>query len=376
MPRSALHAVARAHGDSPAAVLIASKDGAGTIAATVRSAVYQADVYVVSDGSSDDTAAVARAAGATVLHLETNVGKPAAIYKAAYEFGLLDRYAHISILDDDTVIAPDFVEECLSMFADDPRNAIVVGKTITNWTDEQRWNPWVAARAYSYWRYQVTIRPGQDVFNALNCISGSNSMYTAELLREVLVEQTPYIVDDTYWVLETHRRKLGRVRYAPDAEAYIQDPTNQREWYKQNLRWLWGTVQGIIGHRVGRRGSWFDLWYMSLIADWVLYVVAWPAFLLWLVMSGTVSPLLLVLGISGGYLIWTTAAAASLGRWHLVLFTPFIIYFDWLYRVNFVHATIKAFRQPTVESCRWDSPVRYEQSAHHAQPAEQTSTAA
>ena len=55
------------------------------------------------------------------------------------------------------------------------------------------------------------------------CISGSNSTYRTEVLREVLVADTPYIVDDTYWVLETHRRKLGRIRYGPRAWAWIQE---------------------------------------------------------------------------------------------------------------------------------------------------------
>ena len=100
---------------------------------------------------------------------------------------------------------------------------IVVGKTMTNWTHETRWNLWVASRAYSYWRYQVTMRRAQSSFNLLNCISGSNSVYRSSLLDQVLVEKTPYIVDDTYWTLETHRRDLGRIVYAPEAVAHVQD---------------------------------------------------------------------------------------------------------------------------------------------------------
>jgi hypothetical protein len=33
---------------------------------------------------------------------------------------------------------------------------------------------------------------------------------------------------------------------------------------------------------------------------------------------------------------------------------------DWLMRVNFINALIKAIRQPTTESCRWVSPARYQ----------------
>jgi poly-beta-1,6-N-acetyl-D-glucosamine synthase len=342
-----------------AAVLVASKNGESTIGDTVRSAVGQCDVYVVSDGSTDATAQVSRDAGAEVLDLEVNVGKPTAIFKAVYELDLLERYTHLSILDDDTLIEPDFIEQCLLAFERNPENAIVVGKTEANWSDDVKWNPWVAARAYAYWRYQLTIRTGQDVFGALNCISGSNSMYTVQLLRDVLVEKTPYIVDDTFWVLEAQRRELGRVKYVPEAVASVQDPTNQKEWYKQNLRWLWGTMQGVIGHKIGSKRTWFDFWYVTLILDWIVYVLLWPLLLIVIVATSTMSvPVMLGL-YALGYFAWITTAAIALRKWRLPLFLPFIIYNDWLYRVNFTHSTIKAFRQPTVESCVWESPTRY-----------------
>jgi poly-beta-1,6-N-acetyl-D-glucosamine synthase len=338
-------------------VLIASKDGERTIAETVRSAVDQADVYVVSDGSTDGTARVAAAAGAHVLELPTNVGKPAALYRAIKTLRLTSRYDALAILDDDTVIAPDFVAEAVGALAQGV--AIVVGRTITRWPHARRWNVWVGSRAYAYWRYQVTIRRAQSALNALNCISGSNSVYRSTLLDQVLVEATPYIVDDTYWTLETHRRRLGRIVYAPAARAYIQDPTSFRAWYRQNLRWLWGTFQGIRGHRCGRQRSWFDAAYVLLMLDWLVYVLGGgvaialaAAGLLW-------SPLWFLIGMPAGYFAWTIPAALCTRKWRLVVMTPFFIVVDWLYRVIFVHALVKTIRQPVVETCRWESPARY-----------------
>lgn len=375
------------------AVLVASKDGAATIGRTVASAVTQADVYVVSDGSTDDTALTAQAAGATVLDLDINVGKPAAIYRAVNTFELLDRYVAVLIIDDDTTVAPDFVRQSLRRMVvnrralvpetpytgherrlaerrthpftpDTERRAtpagIVVGRTITDWDHRHRWNMWVGSRAYAYWRYQATIRRGQDRVNALNCISGSNSMYLSPLLREVLVEQTPYIVDDTYWLLETQRRGLGRVVYAPKAHAWIQDPTNLRDWYKQNLRWLWGTFQGVAGHRVGRRRSWFDFWYVTLIVDWAMYVLLWPVLLALLLVNDWVEPGTVGVSVLAGYGLWTAAAACALRKWRLVALTPAIVAIDVLYRAIFIHALVKTVRHPTVTSCRWDSPTRYQ----------------
>ena len=339
------------------AVLVASKDGAGTIADTIASGASQADVYVVSDGSTDATASVAREAGAQVLELDENVGKPAALFRAVHHFGLTARYVAVAILDDDTIVDPDFVAE--TMVRINQGAAIVVGRTVTRWDDSRRWNVWLGVRAYSYWRYQVTMRRAQSAFNLLNCISGSNSVYRSSVLAEVLTEQTPYIVDDTYWTLETHRRKLGRIVYAPDARAHIQDPTTLRDWYRQNVRWLWGTFQGIRGHRCGLRRSWFDVGYLALMADWLLYVLGGPVAITLVALGVLWNPVMAVLFMLGGYLAWIVPAAVALRKWRLVAMAPAFILIDWLYRVVFLHAIAKAIARPVVASCTWESPTRY-----------------
>ncbi len=342
--------------EAAACVLIACRNGESEIGVAVERALEQAAVFVVSDGSTDDTARVAAAAGAEVLVLTENVGKPAAIARALRHFDIPRRFATVAIIDDDTRIAPDFIRRGLEKMR--AGVAIVVGRTVSDWTHKVRWNPWVAARAFSYWKYQLFIRRGQSMLNVMTCIAGSNSLYRTSVLQQVVSEQTPYIVDDTYWTLETHRRKLGRIVYAPAAIALIQDPTTLREWYRQNLRWLWGTMQGIHGHRIGRRATLFDVTYLGLILDWALYVLAWPAMLA-LTFAVTGSPLRTLAIYVGGYVLWATIGAIALRRWRLVPLAPALIVLDWVQRVNFVHAFVKTVRAPRVESCTWTSPTRY-----------------
>jgi poly-beta-1,6-N-acetyl-D-glucosamine synthase len=206
------------------AFVVATLNGAKTIAASVAACARQADTFVVSDGSTDDTVAVARAAGATTaLQLESNVGKPGAIYELVRQLRLLDRYELICIVDDDTVVDDKFVGETRAAFR--PGVAVVCAKTASDWNRSQRWNPIVATRAFAYWKYQTFIRRGQSALGVMNCISGSNSVYRSTFLRQVLRPDTPYVVDDTYWVLEAHRRKLGKVVYCPTTSALIQEPT-------------------------------------------------------------------------------------------------------------------------------------------------------
>ncbi|WP_288481364.1 glycosyltransferase family 2 protein [uncultured Deinococcus sp.] len=65
------------------AVVIPAYNEAGTVADVVRVGLtLTPEVVVASDGSADDTAAVARGAGAQVVELTRNVGKGPALYAA------------------------------------------------------------------------------------------------------------------------------------------------------------------------------------------------------------------------------------------------------------------------------------------------------
>src|SRR5437868_3502879 len=81
---------ALAIGKRPSCILIASRNGGAQLASTAGAARAQCPVFVVSDGSTDDTAALARAAGAEVLELTENIGKPAAITRALRHFDIAE----------------------------------------------------------------------------------------------------------------------------------------------------------------------------------------------------------------------------------------------------------------------------------------------
>jgi cellulose synthase/poly-beta-1,6-N-acetylglucosamine synthase-like glycosyltransferase len=346
------------------AFVVASFNGAATVGTTVAACARQADTFVVSDGSTDDTVGQAREAGATsAIQLPANVGKPAAIYELVQRLRLLDRYELVCIVDDDTIVEDDFVARTTAAFK--PGVVVVCAKTASDWTRAQRWNPIVGMRAFGYWKYQAFVRRGQSALGVMNCISGSNSVYTAAFLREVLRPDTPYVVDDTYWVLEAQRRNLGRVVYCPTTAAHIQEPTTIGSWYKQNLRWMWGTFQGILGHKVGRRATRFDFAYLGLIFDWLLFTLITPAILAFLVVRNHDDPARLgqiALVYAIGYAVWALIGAVALRKWRLFALWPALLVLDWIARVNLVHAAIKAVREPTAE-CRWESPARYSAAA-------------
>ena len=316
-------------------------------------------MFVVSDASTDRTAEVARAAGAEVIELAANVGKPTALHTLIARKRIIEQYDFITILDDDTIVADDFVAKSLAAFRDDV--AIVTGRTESRRAHGRaRLNPLLASRAFAYWRYQVTLRRGQSALGVMNCISGSNSMFRSSILAKVIVPNTPYIVDDTFWTMEVQRRKLGKIVYAPGAVAAVCDPTNLRDWYKQNLRWLWGTCQGFIGHRVGMKPTLFDVTSVLLMLDWILYVFGAPVVLVLFMMHHPFTSFEhYALFYAAGLGLWLALASLATRRPEIVLMAPAIALLDFVYRVIFIHAAIKAIRQPRVESCTWSSPKRY-----------------
>ena len=342
------------------AVLIACKNGEGTIGATVRSAASQADVFVVSDGSTDRTAEVARAAGARVLERGASGGKPAALREGNRRFKLSRRYRYVAILDDDTTIEPRYVEKLVAKLDRDPKLAAASGRIDSLWDHTRRWNPLIAMRAFMYWSYQVTIKRGQNALRVVNVICGANTVFRADVFADLIDKDVPYAIDDMYWLAEIVRSKLGRVVYVHAARSWTIDPHTFHDWYRQTVRWSWAQFQSIRGHRLGFRISWFDVAYLALLIDWAPYMLepllfAPAAYLL----RDWIDPIWFLVWYLGSSFAWMAVAAAALRKPRLLVLAPVLVVLDLVYRFAMLHALVKALRQPR-SVAKWDSPARFE----------------
>ena len=354
------------------AVLIACKNGEATIGRSIRSAAAQADVYVVSDGSTDKTAEVARAAGARVLRRARSGGKPNALRSGNARFYLTRRYRYIAVLDDDTILAPDYIAKLEARMADDPGIAAASGRIDSLWDHERRWNPFIAMRAFMYWSYQVTIKRGQNALRVVNVICGANTLFRADVFAALIEDDAPYAIDDMYWLAEIVRRRLGRVAYVHLAHSWTIDPHRFTDWYRQTVRWSWGQFQSIRGHglgwpirrsttgRIGWRFSWFDLAYLALLLDWFPYMVE-PLILppIAYFARGLINPIWFLVYYLASSFAWVLIASIALRRPRLVALTPAILALDLVYRVTMMHAVFKTIVQPRIELCKWDSPERF-----------------
>ncbi|MEO5966600.1 MAG: glycosyltransferase family 2 protein [Candidatus Limnocylindrales bacterium] len=101
------------------------------IGAVVSATRAHLAVLVVDDGSTDDTAANAEAAGAEVLRQVPNQGKGAAL-RAGFRRALEDGYDAVLALDADGQHAPDEIPRFLAAFAapgaSGPRPELIIGR--------------------------------------------------------------------------------------------------------------------------------------------------------------------------------------------------------------------------------------------------------
>jgi glycosyltransferase involved in cell wall biosynthesis len=97
------------------------------IGEVVRGAAAHLPVLVVDDGSRDDTATQARAAGATVIEQRPNQGKGAAL-RAGFRRALADGADAALTLDADGQHDPAEIPTFLSAWAAEPRTDLVIGR--------------------------------------------------------------------------------------------------------------------------------------------------------------------------------------------------------------------------------------------------------
>lgn len=337
--------------------VIACYNGEGTIYETVRSVLANGiRCIVVANGCKDATAARATAAGATVIVVKEGIGKPASLARAVHGLNLASKYRWILVVDDDTILRDGFIRAALRSVT--PETACVVGNTQSDFPSRGKlsYNPYMGLRALAFWRYSF-LRRGKSALNAVDVIAGSNTVFRATLLSELLARPSKILVDDTQWMWEIHREGLGRIDYAHDAVAFTQDPSTYKDWRKQELRWLGGTFQGIIMGKPGSNRTWFDVVFLGQIADWVLYVLGLPMLCVFMLL--TTDPAHTAVVATAGTAAWTTVAACALRRPKLLLLLPVFYLLDIVYRAIMIQAVIAAIRTPTIDGALvWTSPER------------------
>ena len=200
------------------------------------------DVFVVADNCTDNTAAVARLAGATVYERcnKTKVGKGYALddlfHHIDRDFGY-EAYDAFIVFDADNVIAPTYIEEMNKVF-DNGYHIITSYRNSKNYGEN-----WISA-GYSLW----FLREARYLNNArmqlgTSCaISGTGFLISRSIVQKnngwvhhLLTEDIEFTTDNII-----AGEKIG---YCGKAVLFDEQPVKFAQSYRQRLRWAKGFYQ-------------------------------------------------------------------------------------------------------------------------------------
>jgi cellulose synthase/poly-beta-1,6-N-acetylglucosamine synthase-like glycosyltransferase len=310
---------------SRVAVLVAAHDEALVISETIRTAtalVPASNVHVVSDGSHDGTAAIARAAGVQVLELDPNRGKAGALAAGLEHFDLCARFEVVVLLDADTRLTPDYLATGLPFF-DDPGVVAVAGRArsmVERGKQSLTARILLAYRERLYVVVQLLLKYGQASrpVNVVAIVPGFASMYRTAALAQIDIAAPNLIIEDYNMTFEVHAKKLGRIAFHPAAaQAYTQDPDNLRDYVRQVRRWTLGYWQTLRRHGLHRGKFWaaLGLHTVELVLSSVMLLLVVPLLLLSLVSSvDLLRPQDVLLGVLVPDFLLTVLATVSMRR--------------------------------------------------------------
>lgn len=281
------------------AVVVPAHNEAATIEQTVRSCFDQtypaSQVIVVADNCVDATAALARAAGATVI--EGSGGSKAAAQNLALPQVTAD--VVVALDGDNTLDAAALAHLVTTMRAGHAGTcAAVLPKDTATIYSQYRTMYHALANG---WTKKI-----QDVLGRQLVLNGMANCHRTEVLTEMGGFPDTSVTEDFNLTWALHRRGYSVV-FTPQARVYTQEPTSFRELIGQMHRWTAGFAQCMITHR-------------APLVDWASFVVvvslAGDA-----VVGGlatlTVIPFLARHGLAGCWrwwsALWLGISAASVG---------------------------------------------------------------
>jgi cellulose synthase/poly-beta-1,6-N-acetylglucosamine synthase-like glycosyltransferase len=191
----------------------------------------EGEIILVSDGSTDETANLARFVGdshVTVLELPERLGKAEALSRGV----AVARNAVVVFADVRQAWAPDALELLLENFADPAVGAVSGDLEVVS-------GPGPMAGVGLYWRYEKWLRRKESAVASQVGVTGAISAVRRELFRPILAGT---LLDDVYWPLSVAMQGR-RVVHDSRALAYDRLPERTRDEFRRKVRTLAGNFQ-------------------------------------------------------------------------------------------------------------------------------------
>lgn len=336
--------------------------------------VPHANIFVISDGSKDRTAAIARRHNVNVLELDPAHGKAGALLAGIDYFELDRRFEAVVFVDADTVLPKDYLKEALPYFRDSDVVAIA-GYARTIWNPARqnfRQTYFIIHREIVYTLSQLLLKFGQSwkYANVATIVPGFASIYRASVLKKIDLNPPGLVIEDFNMTFEVHHKKLGKIVHHPRISGYTQDPDNLHDYFRQIKRWDLGFWQTIRHHRLWpSKFSFFLAVFVAEVLLSSLILVAAPLTLLLSLAIAAVPEYYPQIMIWQEFIlqliifcIWipNIIAAMIVGiiqkRPIYFIYAPFLIFLKFLDSIALILMLYKAFLVRS--SGRWVSPSR------------------
>ncbi len=230
------------------AAVISARNESGVIANLIQSIKTQkypselVDVFVIADNCTDNTAEVARSAGA-IVYERFNTEQVGKGYALDWMFNIIKEehadknYEAYIIFDADNILDPNYIAEMNKVFDNGYR-------IITSYRNSKNYDGnWITA-GYSLW----FLREARYLNNArmqlgTSCaVSGTGFLVSADVIAEnggwihhLLTEDIEFTTDSII--------KGEKIGYCANAVLYDEQPTLFKQSYTQRLRWAKGFYQ-------------------------------------------------------------------------------------------------------------------------------------
>jgi cellulose synthase/poly-beta-1,6-N-acetylglucosamine synthase-like glycosyltransferase len=264
------------------------------------------EVIVVSDGSTDRTAAIVSQftdGPVRLLELPRNAGKAAALTAGC----AAARHEILVFADARQSWAPDALRLLLENFSD-PGVGAVSGDLVAEST------PGVMAGVGLYWRYEKWLRRLEGRVNSTVGVTGAISAVRRPLFRGI---PAGTILDDVYWPLQVAMQGY-RVVHDSRARAYDRLPDRPCDEFRRKVRTQSGNFQ-LLARLPGALLPWRNpIWFQFLSHKVLRLLVPW-ALLGMLCSSALLSGALYHAALAGQVLFYLLALAGIWGEGRLRL---------------------------------------------------------
>lgn len=230
------------------AVMISARNESAVIGDLIRSIKRQnypqelIDVFVIADNCTDDTAEVAREAGATVLvrFNERQVGKGYALdygFKIIYDQYADKDYEAFFVFDADNVLDENYFREMNATFDNG-------AKASTSYRNSKNCDSnWISA-GYATWflREAKFLSQARLTLNTSCAISGTGFFIAADIIKENGGWSWHLLTEDIEFSASSILKGI-RISYCPTAVLYDEQPVTFRDSWNQRFRWAKGFYQ-------------------------------------------------------------------------------------------------------------------------------------